>query len=73
MKTTKIISIIVILFLTSCRKEIISTACPNYIKYTLEEQKEVDRARKQVNNITLDKFLIDYGNLREDLKICNEL
>lgn len=59
------------LFLTSCRKVIISNACPNYTRYTIEEQQEVDRVRKQVNNITLDRFLIDYGNLREDLKICN--
>ena len=68
----KITLIIAILFLTNCRKEIISTACPTTPVYTIEEQREVDRARKQVNNITLDKFLIDYGNLREDLKICNE-
>ena len=59
------------LCLTSCRKVIISNACPPLVSYSAEEQKEVDRVRKQVNNITLDKFLIDYGNLRENIRICN--
>jgi hypothetical protein len=53
-----------------CTKNVISTTCPPIVIYTIEEQIELDKIRTQVNNLTLDKFLIDYYNLRENLKIC---
>ncbi len=67
----KIILIIQIVFLTSCRAINISTVCPDIPFYTKEEQLELDRIRKEANSILLDKVLIDYGNLREDLRECN--
>ena len=67
----KIILIIPIVFLTSCRAVNISTACPDIPFYTKEEQLELERIRKEANSLLLDKVLIDYGNLREDLRECN--
>lgn len=61
--------IILMIFLTSCKTVSISTACPEIQFYTLEEQQEVDKIRKEINNLILNKFLIDYGNLRNSLKI----
>jgi len=58
--------------------ENISTYCPNIQFYTIEEQRELNRIRTEVkaknvaDGLILDKFLIDYFNLREDLKICYE-
>jgi len=68
----KTILIIPIVFLTNCRTTNISTACPDVPFYTEEEQIELDRIRKEVNSMLLDKVLIDYGNLREDLRECNK-
>lgn len=67
----KIILIVLISFLASCRREIISSACPPIVIYSIEEQKEIDRVRKIANSIILDKVLIDYGNLRDKIRICN--
>jgi len=60
-----------ILLLTNCRTISISNVCPDIPSYTKEEQVELDRILKQVNNALLNKVLIDYGNLREDLRECN--
>lgn len=66
------------LFLTNCRMANISNTCPNIQFYTIEEQREINRIRTEVkvkneaDGLILDKFLIDYFNLREDLKICYE-
>ena len=69
----KIILIVPIIFLTSCRAINISTACPDIPFYTEEEQLELDRIRKEANSLLLDKVLIDYGNLREYLRECNKI
>ena len=68
----KAILIIPIVFLTNCKAINISTACPDIPFYTEEEQLELDRIRKEANSLLLDKVLIDYGNLREDLRECNK-
>lgn len=65
--------IIPMVFLTSCRTATISTACPDIPFYTEEEQLELDRIRKEANSMLLDKVLIDYGNLREDLRECSRI
>lgn len=59
------------IFLTNCRTINISNICPDIPFYTKEEQVELDKITKQVNNALLNKVLIDYGNLREDLRECN--
>ncbi len=65
------------LCLTSCKMANISNACPPIVNYTLEEQKELNRIRKELKEkkeadlILLDRFLIDYFNLREDLALCH--
>ena len=72
MKINKLLAVVSILLLTNCRTTNISTACPDIQFYTQEEQLELDRIRKKANSMLLDKVLIDYGNLREDLRECNK-
>ena len=72
MKINKLLAVVSILLLTNCRTTNISTACPDIPFYTQEEQLELDRIRKKANSMLLDKVLIDYGNLREDLRECNK-
>lgn len=72
MKINKLLAVVSILLLTNCRTTNISTACPDIPFYTQEEQLELDRIRKEANSMLLDKVLIDYGNLREDLRECNK-
>ena len=72
MKINGPLAAVSILSLTNCRTTNISTACPDIPFYTQEEQLELDRIRKEANSMLLDKVLIDYGNLREDLRECNK-
>ena len=62
---------ILMLLLTSCIKG--NFNCPNVVNYTIEEQKEIANILQEQNNKILNRFFIDYYNLREDLKICNQL
>ncbi len=72
MKINKLLAVVSILSLTNCSAVNISTACPDIPFYTKEEQSELNRIRKEANSMLLDKVLIDYGNLREDLRECNK-
>lgn len=57
--------------MTNCQK-VISNYCPPIVNYTIEEQQELENNLKEVNRPIINKFIIDYGNLRENLRICNE-
>lgn len=57
---------ILILLLTSCRTIVFD--CPNIVNYTVEEQQEIANILKQQNNKTLNRFFIDYYNLRKECK-----
>lgn len=59
-----------ILLLTNCKT--ISSNCPSITTYSNEEQVELARLMKEINSITLNKFILDYYNLRNDLRICND-
>lgn len=51
----------------SCQK-VISNSCPDIVHYTIEEQKELERTLKEVNKPIINKYIIDYGNLRNKIK-----
>lgn len=65
----KTISVVLLSCLVGC-KTVNFNECPTIVKYTKEEQVELERIRKEANSLILDKFLIDYYNLREDIKMC---
>lgn len=56
---------ILILLLTSCIK---ASSNPYIVNYTIQEQQELERILQQQNNPVLNRFIIDYYNLRQSLK-----
>lgn len=60
------------MLLANC-KMVDSNICPNIVSYTQEEQKELSDILQKENNEILNKFILDYYNLREDMRICNSL
>jgi hypothetical protein len=64
--------IILTMLLTSC-KMVNSNICPDMVNYTQEEQKELLNILQKENNEILNKFILDYYNLREDVRVCNGL
>ena len=57
--------------MTSCIKTI-SNSCPPIVNYTIEEEQELEKVLKEINNQIINRFIIDYGNLRYNIKICNK-
>ena len=60
------------MLLANC-KMVSSNICPDTVNYTQEEQKELLNILQKENNEILNKFILDYYNLREDVRICNSL
>ena len=56
---------ILILLLISCVRESFK---PYIVNYTIQEQQELERILQQQNNPVLNRFIIDYYNLRQSLK-----
>ena len=56
--------------MTNCQR-VISSKCPSIIKYTKEEQHELKVILEKENNLTLYRFIKNYGELRMKIKICN--
>lgn len=53
----------------SCQK-VISNSCPNIVHYTIEEQKELEKTLKEINKPIVNRYIIDYGNLRDKIRSC---
>ena len=64
--------IILTMLLANC-KMVSFSICPDTVNYTQEEQKELLNILQKENNEILNKFILDYYNLREDVRICNSL
>lgn len=60
-----VILTISLLLLTSCIKE---NSNPYIVNYTIYEQQELEKILQQKNNPVLNRFIIDYYNLRQSLK-----
>lgn len=56
------------IYLISCQK-VISNSYPDIVHYTIEEQKELKNILKRINKPILNKYIIDYGNLRDKLRL----
>lgn len=56
-------------YLISCQK-VISNSCPDIVHYTIEEQRELKKTLKEINKPIVNRFIIDYGNLRDKIKRC---
>ncbi len=54
----------------SCQK-VISNSCPDIVHYTIEEQRELENTLKEINKPIINKYIIDYGNLRDKIKNIN--
>lgn len=68
----KIILLIVMMtYLISCQK-VISNSCPDIVHYTIEEQRELEKTLKEIDKAIINKYIIDYGNLRDKIRICND-
>ena len=66
-----ILLIVMMTYLISCQK-VISNSCPDIVHYTIEEQRELEKTLKEVDKAIINKYIIDYGNLREKIRICND-
>ena len=58
-------------YLISCQK-VISNSCPDLVHYTIEEQRELEKTLKEVDKAIINKYIIDYGNLRDKIRSCND-
>ena len=56
-------------YLISCQK-VISNSCPDLVHYTIEEQQELRNILKDINKPIVNRFIIDYGNLRDKIRKC---
>lgn len=63
-------TLFLLLFLSSCSYY---NVCPDLVIYTKEEQKELLNYLEKNDNKLVEKFLIDYYNLRKDIKICKKV
>ena len=61
----RIVLMILISFLTGCIRENFK---PYIVNYTIQEQQELERVLTKENNPVLNKFIIDYYNLRRELE-----
>lgn len=66
----KILLIAMMTYMISCQR-VISNSCPDLVHYTTEEQQELEKTLKEVNKIIINRYIIDYGNLRDKIKNCN--
>lgn len=58
-------------YLIGCQK-VISNSCPDLVHYTIEEQQELRNILKDINKPIVNRFIIDYGNLRDKIERCNK-
>ena len=54
-------------YMISCQK-VISNSCPDLVHYTIEEQQELEKTLEEINKPIVNKYIIDYGNLRDKIK-----
>ena len=56
-------------YMISCQR-VISNSCPDLMHYTIEEQRELENVLKEINKPIINKYIIDYGNLRDKIRSC---
>ena len=68
----KISLMILAMLLNSCVKSKIYTACPSIIEYSKEFKQELANDLEKEESYFIKQAIIDYYNLREKVKICND-
>lgn len=63
--------IVLMMFLTGCQMGI-TNSCPPLVHYTEEEQKKLAETLKEIDKDIINKYIIDYGNLRNKIRRCHE-
>ena len=66
----RILLIAMMTYMISCQR-VISNSCPDIVHYTIEEQRELEKTLKEINKPIINKYIIDYGNLRDKIKNIN--
>lgn len=56
-------------YMISCQM-VISNSCPDLVHYTIEEQQELENTLKEINKPIINRYIIDYGNLRDKIRSC---
>ena len=67
----KISLILLMTLLNSCRSNTIYTACPNVIEYSKEFNHQLAEDLKKEESYYIKQSILDYFNLREKIRICN--
>ena len=65
----RILLIVMMTYMISCQK-VISNSCPDIVHYTIEEQQELENTLKEINKPIVNRYIIDYGNLRDKIRSC---
>lgn len=63
----RILLIVMMTYMISCQK-VISNSCPDLVHYTIEEQQELEKTLEEINKPIINRYIIDYGNLRDKIK-----
>ena len=67
----KISLIVLMMLLSSCRSSMIYTACPDIVEYSTEFNQQLAEDLKQEQSYFINQAILDYFNLREKIRICN--
>ena len=59
------------MLLMSCKNRIY-TACPDIVEYSTEFKQQLAEDLKQEQSYFINQVVLDYFNLREKIRICNE-
>ena len=59
------------MLLTSCQNKIY-TACPDVVEYSTEFKRQLSKDLKLEQSYFINQVVLDYFNLREKIRICNE-
>lgn len=62
---------ILLMLLSSCKNKIY-TACPDVVEYSTEFRHSLSEDLKQEKSYFINQAILDYFNLREKIRICNE-
>ena len=58
------------MLLTSCKNRVY-TACPDIVEYSTEFKQQLAEDLKQEKSYFINQAILDYFNLREKIRICN--
>lgn len=68
----KISLIALMMLLSSCRSSMIYTSCPDIVEYSTEFKQQLAEDLKKEESYYIKQSILDYYNLREKIRICNE-